>query len=137
MTAVKPLWTFLILACVLLPLFYFLYYFGILVTRATASWFRAELSLPTRWEGSTLGTTGFMRRNFAVFRRCQYLFIETETSSGSIECEVKGSDGSILSPVSGSYGRDASFRIDVSQYRRFAVTLKMKQFNGRFRVTLQ
>lgn len=137
MATVKYFWTVLAIACILIPLLYVLYYFGILVTRATTSWLRAELSLPTRWEGSTLGTTGFMRRNFAVFRRCQYLFVETETNSGTIECEARRPDGSLLSPVSGSYGRDASFRIDVSQYRRFAVTLKMKQFNGRFRVTLQ
>ena len=134
---VKCLWTVLILACVLPPLFYALYYFGFLVTRATASWFRADLSLPARWEGSTLGTTGLMRRNFAVFRRYQQLSIETETNSGSIECEVRAPDGSILPPVSGSYGRNASFLIDVSQYRRCAVTLKMEQFSGRYRITLQ
>ena len=133
----KYLWTFLIIACVLPPLFYALYYFGFLVTRATASWLRADLSLPARWEGSTLGTTGLMRRNFAVFRRYQYLSIETETDSGSIECEVMGPDGSLLSPASGSYGRDASFLIDVSQFRRCSVTLKLEQFNGRYRVTLQ
>ena len=135
--AVKPLWTVLTTACVLLPLVYVLYYFGILVTQATASWFRADISLPTRWEGRTLGTTGLMRRNFSVFRRYQQLSIETETNSGAIECEVRGPDGSLLSPASGSYGRDASFLIDVSQYRRCAVTLKMRQFDGHFRVTLQ
>ena len=133
----KYLWTFLIIACVLLPLFYFLYYFGILVTRATASMFRTELSLPTRWEGNTAGTTGLMRRNFAVFQRYQHLSIETETNSGTIKCEVRGPDGSPLSPVSGTYGRDASFLIDVSQYRRCAVTIKMEQFAGHFRITLQ
>ena len=133
----KYLWAALTIACILLPLFYVLNYFGILVTRATASWLRAELSLPTRWEGSTLGTTGFLRRNFAVFQRYQHLSIETETSSGSIECEVKGADGSLLPPVSGSYGRDASFLIDVGRHRRCAVTLKMEQFAGHFRITLQ
>ena len=133
----KYLWTVLVIACILPPLFYILYYFGFLVTRATVSRIRAELSLPARWEGSTLGTTGFMRRNFAVFRRYRQLSIETETNSGAIECEVKGPDGSLLSPVSGSYGRDTSFLIDVSQYRRCTVTLKMEQFNGRYRVTLQ
>lgn len=137
MTAVKYFWIILVIACVLLPLVYVLYYFGIFVTSATASWFHGDVSLPTRWEGSILGTTGFMRRNFAVFRRYQYLSIETETISGSIECEVRGPDGSLLSPVSGSYGRDASFLIDVSQYRRCAVTLKMEQFAGHFRITLQ
>ena len=134
---VKYLWAVLIAACVLLPLIYALYYFGILITRVTASWFHGDVSLPTRWEGSILGTTGFMRRNFAVFQRYQHLSVETETSSGAIECEVKGPDGSLLSPVSGSYGRDASFLIDVSQYRRCTVTIKMEQFNGRYRITLQ
>ena len=133
----KYLWTVLVLACVLVPLIYALYYFGILVTRATASWFRADLSLPTRWEGNTLGTTGLMRRNFAVFQQYQQLSIETETNSGAIDCEVKGPDGALLSPASGSYGRDVSFLIDVSRYRRCSVTLKMEQFCGRFRITLQ
>lgn len=134
---VKYLWTVLVMACILLPLIYALYYFGILVTRATASWLHADLSLPTRWEGSTLGTTGLMRRNFAVFRQYRQLSIETETNSGVIECEVRGPDGSLLSPASGFFGRDASCLIDVSQYRRCAVTLKMEQFNGRYRITLQ
>ena len=134
---VKYLWTVLVLACVLVPLIYALYYYGILITRVTASWFRADFSFPTRWEGSILGTTGFMRRNFAVFRRYQYLSVETETNSGAIECEVRGPDGSILSPSSGSYGRDASYLIDVSQYRRCSVMLKMEQFAGHFRITLQ
>ena len=133
----KYLWTVLVIACGLLPLLYALNYFGILVTKAAASWFHAGLSLPTRWEGRTLGTTGLMRRNFAVFRQYKQLSIETETDSGAIECEVRGPDGSLLPPVSGSYGRDASFFIDVSQYNRCAVTLKMERFDGRFRVTLQ
>lgn len=133
----KSLWTILVIACILLPLLYVLNYYGILITRVTASWFRGDVSLPTRWEGNMLGTTGFMRRNFAVFKRCQQLSIETETNSGSIECTVNGPDGSLLSPVSGTYGRDASFLIDVSQYKRCAVTLNMKQFDGRFRITLQ
>ena len=137
MVTVKYLWTVLVIACILLPLLYVLYYFGILVTRATASWLRTDLSLPTRWEGRTLGTTGFMRRNFVVFRQYQQLSIETETDSGAIQCEARGPDGALLSPVSGAYGRDASYLIDVSQYRRCAVTLKMDQFNGRFRITLQ
>ena len=133
----KYFWIIPVIACVLLPLIYALYYFGILVTRVSASWFRADLSLPTRWEGNTLGTTGLMRRNFAVFRHYQYLSIEAETSSGSIECEVRGPDGTLLSPASGSYGRNASFLVEVSQYRRCAVALKMEQFVGHFRITLQ
>lgn len=130
-------WKLLILACVLTPLIYALYYFGFLITRAGVSWFRADLSLPTRWEGSTGGTTGFMRRNFAVFRKYRKLSIKTETNSGAIECEVRGPDGSPLSPASGFYGRDASFLIDVSAYKRCTVTLRMEQFHGRFCITLQ
>ena len=137
MAAVKYLWTVLIIAGILLPLLYALNYSGILVTRATASMFRAELSFPTSWEGRTVGTTGFMRRNFAVFQRYQHISIETETDSGVIECEVREPDNSLISSVSGSYGRDAAFLIDVSQYRRCTVTLKMEQFNGRYRITLQ
>ena len=133
----KYIWTVLVIACILVPLVYALYYFGILVTRATASMFRAEFSFPARWEGRTVGTTGYMRRNFAVFQRYQQLSIETETNSGVIECEVKGPDGALLSPVSGSYGRDASCLFNVSQYRRCTVTLKMNQFNGCFHITLQ
>lgn len=133
----KYLWKILIIACILLPLMYVLNYFGILVTKATASWFHAGLSLPTRWEGRTLGTSGFIRRNFVVFKQYHQLSVETETNSGMIECEVRGPDGSRLSPVSGSYGRNASFLIDVSQYKRCAVMLKMEQFNGHFRITLQ
>lgn len=119
--------TLLTLACILLPLFYALYYFGILVTKAGISLFRADISLPARWEGNTTETTGFMRRNFAVFKKRRQLSIETETNSGAIECEVKGPDGSTLPPVSGTYGRDASFLIDVSPYRRCTVTLRMRQ----------
>ena len=133
----KYFWIILVIVCVLLPLIYVLYYFGILVTSATASWFRGNVSFPTRWEGRTAGTTGYMRRNFAVFRRYQHLSIETGTNSGAIECEVRGPDGSLLSPVSGAYGRNASFLIDVSQYRRCAVTLKMEQFCGHFHIALQ
>ena len=134
---VRYFWTVLVIACILFPLIYVLNYFGILVTRATASWLRTDISLPTRWEGSTLGTTGLMRRNFAVLQRYRQLSIETETSSGAIEFEVRGPDGSLLSPASGSYGRDAAFLVDVSRYRRCAVTLKMEQFAGHFRITLQ
>lgn len=133
----KYLWRALIIACILLPLIYALNYFGILVTRVTASWFRADLSLPTRWEGRTLGTTGLIRRNFFVFKQYQQLSVETETDSGAVECEVRGPDSSLLSPVSGTYGRNASLLIDVSRYRRCAVTLKMERFSGRFRITLQ
>lgn len=133
----QPLWTALTIACILAPLFYALYYFGILGTRVTASWFRADISLPTRWEGSHAGTSGYMRRRFAVFKKYRQLSVETETNSGTIECEVNGPDGSTLSPVSGSYGRNASYLVDVSRYKHCTVTLRMKQFNGQFRITLQ
>ena len=127
----------LMLAVILIPLFYALYYFGILGTRVTASWFCADISLPTRWEGSHGGTSGFMRRRFAVFKKYRQLSVETETNSGTIECEVKGPDGSLLSPASGAYGRNASYLVDVSQYKRCTITLRMKHFNGRFRIILQ
>ena len=130
-------WKLLIIACILLPLFYALYYFGIMTTRAGASWLHTGISLPPRWEGCSAGTTGFMRRNFVIFKKYRKLSIETETNSGAIECEVRGADGSPLSPASGSYGRDASFLIDVSPCKRCMVTLKMTQFHGRFRITLQ
>ena len=130
-------WKLLIIACILLPLVYALYYFGIIGTRVTASWFHSEISLPTRWEGSSAGTSGYMRRRFAKFRKYQQLSIETETSLGAIECEVNGSDGSALPPVSASYGQDVSSLVDVSQYKHCTVTLRMKQFHGRFRITLQ
>lgn len=130
-------WKLLLLACILLPVCYTLYYFGILGTRVTASWFLAGISLPTRWEGSTAGTSGFIRRRFAVFRKYRQLSVETETNSGAIECEVKGPDGSILTPVSGAYSLDAAYLLDISQYKYGTVTLRMKRFNGRFCITLQ
>ena len=133
----SPLYVTAIVLLCLIPLFYVLYYFGILVTRATASWFRADLSLPTRWEGKSAGTTGLMRRNFAVFRKYSALAVEYETSSGSIQVEVKAPDGSVLSPASGVYGQEGSILIDVSQLRRCAVTLRMERFQGSFRIALQ
>lgn len=64
-------WKLLIIACILVPSVYALYYFGFLVTRVTASWFRADLSPPARWEGQHAGTSGFIRRNFATFKKYQ------------------------------------------------------------------
>lgn len=125
------------LAVILVPLFYALYYFGILVTRAGASWFRADISLPARWEGKHAGSSGFMRRNFVVFKRYSTLFVEAETASGALNFEVKAPDGSLLSPASGAYGRDVRVLFDVGQFRRCSVTLQMKQFHGHFRITLQ
>lgn len=130
-------WNLLVIICILVPVIYALYYFGFLVTRAGASWFRADISLPIRWEGKTAGTTGFQRRNFAVFRGYSVLAVEVETDSGALEFEVKTPDGSILSPASGVYGRDARVLFDVGQYRHCAVMLNMVQFSGHFRITLQ
>jgi len=133
----KYLWIFLFFACIPVPLLYTLYYFGILIIKATATWFSAGLSLPTCWEGYSTETSGFMRRNFAVFKKYHTLTIEVETNSGTLDCVVKGPDGSILSPASGSYGRDASVFIDVSRLKRCFVTLQMNHFNGKFRIALQ
>lgn len=133
----NPLYVTAIVLLCLIPLFYALYYFGIMGTRVTANWFLADLSLPTRWEGKSAGTTGLMRRNFAVFKKYSVLAVEYETTSGSIQVEVHSPDGSILSPASGSYGRDGSIRIDVSRLKRCSVTLRMEQFYGSFRIALQ
>ena len=130
-------WTFLIIAWALIPLLYALYYLGFMVTRATASSFRADLSLPTRWDGHTTGTSGFMRRNFAIFKKYSALSVEVEINSGLLNFEVRAPDGSILSPATGSCGRNASVLIDVSRLRRCSVTLRMDHFNGKFRIALQ
>ena len=130
-------WKLLIAVCILLPLFYTLYYFGILVTSATASWFRVGISLPARWEGTSAGTSGFMRRNFVVFKKHQQLSIKIETDSGALAFEVKAPDGSTLSPVSSTSGRSALALIDVRQCKRCTITLNMKQFHGKFHINLQ
>lgn len=130
-------WRLLIIACILVPSVYALYYFGILITRADASWFRAGVSLPTRWEGTSAGTTGFQRRNFAILRKYSTLAVEADTASGTFNFEVNGPDGSPLSPVSGTYGPDTRVLFDVGRYKRCTVTLRMKQFHGQFRITLQ
>ena len=78
-----------------------------------------------------------MRRNFVVFKKYRALAVEYETTSGSIQVEVCGLDGSTLSPASGSYGQDGSIRIDVSRLKRCSVTLRMEQFIGSFRIALQ
>lgn len=130
-------WTFLAVACVLIPLFYSLYYFGFAVTQAGIKCFGATYSLPLHWEGRIAGMSGFMRRNFVIFRKYNALAIEIETNSGSLDFEVKAPDGFTLSPASGIYGRDASVLIDVSELKRCSVTLRMSHFNGKFRVALQ
>lgn len=127
----------LILAVILIPLCYALYCFGLLTSHATFAVFRASCSLPTRWEGKIADTTGFMRRNFVVFPKYSALSVDVETTSGTLEFEVRGPDGVLLSPVSGHYGRDASLLIDVSQVRRCSVSLRMDRFHGMFRVALQ
>lgn len=131
------LWKLLIIPCILVLVIYALYYFGILVIRTGASWFRADISLPTRWEGKSAGTTGFQQRNFVFFRSCSALSIDIETVSGTLEFEVKAPDGSPLSPASGVFGRDVRVLFDIEPYNRCTVALKMLQFNGHFRVTLQ
>lgn len=131
------LWTFLAVACVLIPLFYSLYYFGFAVTQAGIKCFGATYSLPLHWEGKIAGMSGFMRRNFVILKKCNSLVIEIETNSGSLDFEVNAPDGFALSPASGTYGRDASVFIDVSELKRCSVTLRMNHFNGMFRVVLQ
>ena len=133
----RYLWIVLAASCALILLFYALYYFGFAVTQAGIKCFGATLSLPIRWEGTVAGMSGFMRRNFAIFRKYSALSVEIETNSGLLDFEVKAPDGSTLSPASGAYGRDGSFLIDVSQFRRCSVTLRMDHFNGKFRIALQ
>lgn len=127
-----------IVAVILVLIGYLLYYFGIgFTSRAYVSVFRADYSVPTRWEGKFLDTTGCMRRNFVVFKKYSTLLVEVETTSGTLNFEVKGPDGSILSPASGIYGPNTSALIDVSRSKRCSVTLKMDHFNGTFHIALQ
>lgn len=128
----------LIITAILVPLCYLLYYFGIgFTSKACIGVFRAELSLPARWEGKFQDTTGCMRRSFVVFKKYQSLVIEIETHSGALDVEVKGPDGSILSPASGVYGQNASFLIDVRRFKRCSTTLQMDHFSGQFHIALQ
>lgn len=129
--------TVLAVAATLVPLCLILYYYGFFVTHAGFTLFRASYSFPTHWEGKIADTTGFMRRNFVIFKKYSTLAVEVETISGAMEVEVKAPDGSPLSPVSGAYGPDASFLIDVSRVRRCSVTLQLDHFNGSFCVALQ
>lgn len=133
----RYLWAFLAAACVLIPLFYALFYFGLAVTQAGIKCFGATCSLPVRWEGRLAGMSGFMRRNFVIFKRYHTLAIEIEAASGSLDFEVNTPDGLTLSPASGACGRNASVLIDVSGFRRCSVTLSMSHFSGAFRVALQ
>lgn len=132
----KPLKLLLALAVILIPLFYALNYFGLLVVKAGVSLFGAHYSLPTRWEGKYSGTTGFMRRNFVVFRNYSALTIEAETITGALQFEVNTPDGTPLFSDSGSYTQNRSVPIDVGQFKHCSVTVRMERFNGQFRVAL-
>lgn len=127
----------LMLAAIFIPLTIILYYCGFGVTKAGVFILNASYSLPTRWEGKMSNAAGFMRRNFVIFKQFSALAVEIETAFGALEFEVKAPDGTLLSPASGFYGRDASVRIDVSQLRRCTVTLRMDHFSGTFHIALQ
>ena len=114
-----------------------LYYFGIIVTRVKSGWFCADISLPTRWAGSFAGTSGFMRRNFAISKKYRQLSIEIDTNSGIIEFEVKGTNASTLSPISGAYGQGSQVLINVNGLKSCSVALRMDHFNGSFCITLK
>lgn len=96
-----------------------------------------EFSFPTRWESQLQGTSGLLRRNFVIFKKYSKLLIEIETNSGAIDFEIKGSDGSTLSPSSGAYGRDISVLINVSRFKRCSAALRLQNFNGKFHIVLQ
>lgn len=127
----------LILTFIFVPLVLILYYFGFGVTRAGVFILNASYSLPTRWEGKLSNASGYLRRNFAVFQKYSTLSVEAETASGALDIQVKAPDGSVLSPVSGAYGRDAGLLFDVSRLRRCSVALHMDHFSGNFRIALQ
>lgn len=127
----------LILAVIFIPLVLILYYFGFGVTRAGVFILNASYSLPTRWEGKLSGASGYLRRDFVVFKKYPTLSVEAETACGALEVQVKAPDGSVLSPASGAYGRDAGLLFDVSRLRRCSVALHMDHFSGNFRITLQ
>lgn len=127
----------LILVVIFIPLALVLYYLGFGVTRAGIFILNASYSLPTRWEGKLSDASGFLRRNFVVFKTYSSLRVETEITSGSMEFEVKTPDGSLLSPASGAYGRDANLLFEVSGVKRCIVTLRMDHFSGAFYIALQ
>ena len=127
----------LILTFIFVPLVLILYYFGFGVTRAGVFILNASYSLPTRWEGKLSDASGYLRRNFVVFQKYSTLSVEAETASGALDIQVKAPDGSVLSPVSGAYGRDAGLLFDVSRLRRCSVALYMDHFSGNFRIALQ
>lgn len=127
----------LILALIFIPLALILYYFGFGVTRAGIFVLNASYSFPTRWEGKLSEASGYMRRNFVVFKKYSTLCVEIETAAGSVGFEVKAPDGSRLSPVSSVHGLDASLLFDMSRLKHCSVTLRMDHFSGRFHIALQ
>ena len=129
--------TALIVAVIVIPLVWVLYYLGFAVTKAGFFLFIASRSLPTRWEGRTSDASGYMRRNNVESKRNSALSGENQTASGSMANEVEAPDGSRLSPASGTYGRDRSILIDVSRLKRCSVTLRMDHFSGAFHIALQ
>lgn len=66
----------LMLAVILVSLFYILNYFGFLVIKSGICLFSAHYSFPTRWEGKYSEMSGFLRRNFVVFKNYSVLSIE-------------------------------------------------------------
>lgn len=131
-----PFYIVLILLLSFLLLMSGLYYLGIAITRIGCGCF-FDFSFPSRWEGRLQGTSGLMRRNFVIFKNYSKLLIEIETNSGTIDFDVRGSDGSSLPPASAAYGRDLSVLIDVSRFKRCSVALRMQHFNGEFHIALQ
>lgn len=124
-------------AAILILVSYFLYYFGFFTTHETIALFRAERSLPTRWQGKYTDTSGSLRRNFVVFKKYSTLSVEVETASGALSVEVKAPNGSILSPVSGAYETNSPVLFDMSRFKRCSVLLQMDHFHGQFLITLQ
>ena len=127
----------LILLLILIPMMGALYYWGIVTTRVACGLFIGDFSFPTHWEGKIQGTSGFLRRNFVVFKKYSALSIQVETDSGSLEFEVQGPDGSLLPPSAGTYGRDAAVLIDLGRLMRCSVALRMDRFCGSFHIALQ
>lgn len=133
----EPWKIWLFTAAILILVSYLLYYFGFFTTHATIALFRAELSLPTRWQGNYTDTSGSLRRNFVIFKKYSALSVEVKTTSGALNVEVKAPDGSILPPVSGAYETNSPVFFDISRFKRCSVLLQMDHFHGQFHITLQ
>ena len=122
---------FLLLCCLLS-------YFGIGFTiNSYSSVFCACRSFLTRGAGKFDDASGCSRRNFVVSKKNAALAVEVETASGTLDVEVKASNGSTLSPASGAYGQDSPVLIDVSRVNRCLVTLRMNHFSGKFHIELR